>query len=75
MLASSYKNFKLMKKNLIYYAICFFAICCIACKDENVPYDPTSPEISFTYFSFSKEDNPEAILKDINVEIGKNKSH
>ena len=72
MRASSYKNFKLMKKNLIYYAICFFAICCIACKDENVPYDPTSPEISFTYFSFSKEDNPEAILKDINVEIGKN---
>ena len=61
-----------MKKNLIYYAICFLAICCIACNDENVPDDPQSAGTSFISFSFSKENNPGAVLKDINVETGSN---
>ena len=58
-----------MKKNLFYYVICFFAACCIACSDENVPDISTSAETTFTSFSFSVENNPGSILKDVEAKI------
>lgn len=61
-----------MKKNLFYYAVCFLAACCIACSDENVPDISTNAETTFTSFSFSMENNPGSVLKDIDAKIASN---
>ena len=58
-----------MKKNLFYYAVCFLAACCIACSDENVPDISANAETTFTSFSFSIENNPGSVLKNIDAKI------
>lgn len=61
-----------MKKNLFYYVVCFFAIFNIACSDENMPGISTNTETTFTSFSFSQENNPGVVLKEIDGKIKKN---
>ena len=58
-----------MKKNLFYYVVCFLAACCIACSDENVPDISANAETTFTSFSFSIENNPGSVLKNIDAKI------
>ncbi len=55
-----------MRKKLCYFALCFLAICCIACNDENIPDVSTT---TLTSFSFLKENNPEGVLKDVDAVI------
>ena len=58
-----------MKKNLFYYVVCFLAACCIACSDENVPDISANAETTFISFSFSIENNPGSVLKNIDAKI------
>ena len=58
-----------MKKNLFYFAACLLATCCIACSDENIPDVSTT---TLTSFSFSKENNPGGVLKDVEAIITNN---
>ena len=59
-----------MKNKLFYYTVCFLATFCIACNDESTPDFSAGP--SFTSFSFSKENNPGVVLKDIDAKITSN---